>query len=159
MVCKSCGTPTFGPLCTVCKGERVERRTGEDRREDDATGFNVVPKRYGAQGRETIDQLRDAAGDLLKEALYAGCSHADAAFAVYCALTARKYHSRLGLKGPPEEDLQKAVWYEAMWEHVVDGGPDPRRYREGFRPYTRPCCERDTDFDGNCDVHPSLEDP
>lgn len=159
MVCATCGNHVSGPICPVCLGSRVERRADPVRREDDATGFNVVPRRYSAQGRETIDQLRDAAGDLLKEALYAGCSHADAAFAAYCALTARKYRSRLGLKGPPEEDLAKAVWYETMWAHVVNGGPDPRHYRAGFRPYTRPCCERDIDFDGNCDVHPSSEDP
>jgi len=105
---------------------------------DDATGFNVVPKRYEAGGREAIDQLRDAAGEVFRRAKEAGCSEDDAAFATYCWLTSRKYHLRLGLKGPPEEDRKKADWYEEMWAHVACGEPDPRRYRADYAPYERP---------------------
>lgn len=133
MKCQSCGRPTFGPRCAECAGERRLPPVA-----DDATGFHVAPARYSGQERETIDLLRDAAGALLREALAAGCSPGDAAFAVHCGLTARKYRSRLGRKGPPEEDLRKAEWYEQMWEHVVRGGPDPRSYRAGFSPYVRP---------------------
>lgn len=50
--------------------ESRERAAG--RRADDATGFNVAPVRYSAQGRETIDQLRDAAPALFAEDVRGG---------------------------------------------------------------------------------------
>lgn len=94
-----------------------------DRLPDDATGYNVAPKRYSAHGRETIDRIRDALGD--------------EGFVAYCRGTAMKYRDRAGLKGDADEDVKKAVWYETMAEHVVGNGPDPRAYRVGFAPYTR----------------------
>jgi hypothetical protein len=91
---------------------------------DDATGFNVAPKRYSAHGRETIDRIRDVLGD--------------EGFAAYCCGTALKYRDRAGLKGDAAEDLKKAEWYEAMHACVLFGRPDPRTYRAGFQPYQRP---------------------
>ncbi len=84
---------------------------------DDATGFHVAPSRYMAHGRETIDRIRDALGD--------------EGFAAYCLGAAMKYEDRAGLKGPAEEDMQKARWYRQMHDHVTTGTPDPRSYRKG----------------------------
>lgn len=91
---------------------------------DDATGFNVAPVRYSANGRETIDRIRDALGD--------------EGFAAYCLGTAMKYEDRVGLKGPAEEDAAKARWYRQMHACVTQGGPDPRTYRAGYEPYRLP---------------------
>ena len=103
---------------------------------DDNTGFTVAPLRYSAAGRETIDRIRDRAGDWFAEALAAGCSPADAAFAVHCAACALKYRDREGLKGPADEDERKAGWYTQMFDHLCGRGPDPRTSRPGFIPYT-----------------------
>jgi hypothetical protein len=105
---------------------------------DDNTGFNVAPVRYSAEGRETIDRIRDRAGDWFTDALAAGCGIADAAFAVHCASCAFKYRDRKGLKGPVDEDERKAVWYTQMFDHLCGRGPDPRSYREQYTPYERP---------------------
>ena len=91
---------------------------------DDATGFHVAPARYSAHGRETIDRIRDLLGD--------------DGFAAYCLGTAMKYEDRAGLKGPAEQDRQKAIWYRQMHACVTHGAPDPRAYRDGFVPYVRP---------------------
>jgi hypothetical protein len=95
--------------------------------QDDNTGFHVAPKRYSAAGRETIDRIRDLLGD--------------EGFAAYCLGSALKYEDRAGLKGDREEDLTKARWYREMHACVTEGGPDPRRYRQGFAAYQRPAPE------------------
>lgn len=106
----------------------------------DVTGYTKVPDRYAGDGlhsRETIDQIRDLAGEWLRRALVAGCSVEDAAFAVHCMSTAYKYRSRLGKKDSVEQDTAKAEWYEAMFKYVLGTGADPRSYRENFAPYVR----------------------
>ena len=130
---------TYGPAedATAASGKEAKTSASSPAPGPDDPCFDAVPARYGAGEREAIDQLRDAAGTLLLEALVIGCHPGDAAFAVHCALTARKYRIRKGLKGPPEMDLEKARWYEMMWEHVLGRGPDPRSYRAGFEPYRK----------------------
>lgn len=90
---------------------------------DDPAGFTAAPTRYTSQGRETIDRIRDQLGD--------------SGFVAFCIGNALKYEDRAGAKGNAEEDAAKARWYRNMVDHVVDGKPDPRRGRDGFKPYVR----------------------
>lgn len=106
--------------------------------EDDATGFNVAPSRYSAQGRETIDRIRDQVGRAFIRALERGLSVHDASFVAYCEGCIIKYSDRLGLKGDASEDALKAAWYTLMRDHALGLGPDPRTYRANFQPYQRP---------------------
>lgn len=91
--------------------------------QDSATGFDVAPKRYTAQGRETIDRIRDILGDN--------------DFIAFCLGNALKYEDRAGHKGDAGIDRDKARWYRAMMLHVGTGSPDPRSNRPGFAPYKR----------------------
>ena len=106
--------------------------------DDTPTGFDRAPDRYMGQGRETIDRMRDAAGELFERGLERGLSLGDAAFYVHCVLTAMKYEDRAGRKGDAREDNEKAMWYRRMANHLLGFGPDPRAARPGFQPYTRP---------------------
>jgi hypothetical protein len=90
---------------------------------DDNTGFNVIPARYNTGDREAIDLIRDLLGD--------------EGFIAYCCGNVMKYTLRAGNKGPAEEDLEKALWYTMMAQHVADGTPDPRSNRPGFKKYER----------------------
>lgn len=91
---------------------------------DDTTGFTAAPTRYTRQGRETIDRIRDALGDQ--------------GFIAFCVGSAIKYEDRAGLKGDPEGDVAKAMWYRQMVDHVRDERkPDPRAGRQDFQPYVR----------------------
>lgn len=94
--------------------------------DDTPTGFDRAPDRYMGQGRETIDRMRDAAGELFERATQHGLSIGDAAFYVHCVLTAMKYEDRAGRKGDAREDNEKAMWYRRMANHLLGFGPDPR---------------------------------
>lgn len=149
------GTPRQSCIvaCTEC-GARLE--TGEtwehsgkawNRRaevhRDSVDGADRKPDRYaGAEGRETIDAMRDMA---LAAAEGLGATDpdrvrrlADLLFAYHCDATALKYRQRTGKKGPAADDVRKAEWYEAMARHVRGQGPDPRHKRPGFEPYAYP---------------------
>lgn len=101
-------------------------------------GTERAPARYTAQGRETIDTMRDRAPAYFMEAaLCPGTSLGDASFYVHCRLTADKYRARLGRKEAVDatRDEACAVWYEQMAQHVLGKGPDPRENRPDFVPY------------------------
>jgi thymidylate synthase (FAD) len=91
---------------------------------DSAVGSDRAPTRYTAQGRETIDRIRD--------------SMSDDAFVAFCIGNAMKYEDRAGLKGSADEDTKKAMWYRQMAAYVVGGAEDPRAGRPNFVPYSRP---------------------
>jgi hypothetical protein len=57
----------------------------------------------------------------------------EAAVASHCRITAYKYRMRVGRKAgqPVEQDVAKALWYEAMADYLLGQGPDPREYRKG----------------------------
>lgn len=91
---------------------------------DDIIGREQAPTRYRRDGeREAIDLIRD--------------SMSDPEFIAFCTGNAEKYNRRAGLKGPAEEDLDKAAWYLDMAAHVEGTGPDPREDRPDFQPYQR----------------------
>lgn len=106
--------------------------------DDTAHGFDRAPHRYSAHGRETIDRMRDVAGELFERAMLHGLEPGDAAFYVHCVLTAMKYEDRAGRKGDAKPDHDKAIWYRRMANHLLGVGPDPRASRPDFQPYTRP---------------------
>lgn len=88
-------------------------------RDDDNTGFGSKPFRYSGDpsGKETIDIIREQLGD--------------AGFIAYCRGCVIKYRSRVGRKGDdPQKDVEKALFYQQMADHVSMGAPDPRSYRE-----------------------------
>ena len=91
-------------------------------------GQQAAPARYMGRGRETIDRIRDAYGDV--GALY------------FCLGNALKYRDRAGLKEQVDaaRDLAAADWYAAMARHLLDpeGAADPRASRPDFVPYARP---------------------
>jgi hypothetical protein len=74
----------------------------------------INPAHYKARPVEVIDQMR---------ALY-GVD----ALAIHCDLTAFKYRQRAGLKPgqPVQQEIDKALWYEALARHLRGHGPDPR---------------------------------
>ncbi len=84
-------------------------------------GFDKPPDRYTRSGRETIDLIRD--------------SMTDTEFTAYCKGQVIRYKDREGLKD--SDDLNKAHFYHLMYLHMLDGGKDPRAYREGFQDYIR----------------------
>lgn len=84
-------------------------------------GFESVPSHYEGE-REAIDVIRDILGKQ--------------GFISYCWGNMLKYKARAGKKGDYEEDYLKAKWYTEMLLHVQGQGPDPRRYRKDFVPYT-----------------------
>ena len=91
---------------------------------DSPTGTDAQPARYTrADGRETLDVIRDVLGD--------------AGFIAFCIGNAMKYEDRTGKKGDAEEDRKKARFYRQMAAHVRGEGPDPRSGRPGFVPYCR----------------------
>lgn len=106
--------------------------------DDSPTAFDRAPDRYMGQGRETIDRMRDAAGELFERATMHGLEVGDAAFYVHCMLTAMKYEDRAGRKGDARQDIEKSMWYRRMANHLIGVGPDPRAGRPGFKPYVRP---------------------
>lgn len=106
--------------------------------DDTAHGFDRAPDRYMGQGRETIDRMRDVAGELFEHATLHGLGVGDAALYVHCVLTAMKYEDRTGRKGDAAVDVGKATWYRRMADHLLGKGPDPRAERPGFQPYARP---------------------
>ena len=98
----------------------------------DSDGTATAPDRYMAQGRETIDRIRDRLGD--------------EGFIFFCRGNAMKYMDRAGLKdsATKERDLRCALWYRQMARHVrltsewgLDNVKDPRHERSGFEPYCR----------------------
>ena len=99
----------------------------------DSIGFSSAPDHYAGE-REAIDLIRDALGD--------------DGFIAFCLGNAMKYRLRAGKKGPTEEDLRKAEWYEAMRLHVLrpHGRPDPRSGRPGWSPYVQANTDRDQVF-------------
>ena len=100
----------------------------------DCTGFTGIPDHYAGE-REAIDIIRDALGD--------------DGFVAFCLGNAIKYRLRAGKKGPIEEDIRKAEWYEAMRLHVLrpQGHPDPRAGRPGFVPYVSAYVQANVDRD------------
>ena len=92
---------------------------------DSPAGFDRQPDRCtGADGRETIDAIRDELGD--------------EGFRAFCVGNALKYEARAGRKGDSVGDADKARWYRRMAAHVRGYGPDPRAGRPDFAPYCRP---------------------
>ncbi len=75
----------------------------------------INPLHYRPAGAmEVIDQMRLIYGDVAVEG--------------FCLCNAFKYRARAGLKEgqPVEQDIKKALWYEAMARFVRGVGPDPR---------------------------------
>lgn len=74
----------------------------------------INPSHYKSRVVEAIDLMRAAYGDT--------------AIISHCECTALKYRLRAGLKEgqPPEQDIAKALWYEAFARHLRGLGPDPR---------------------------------
>ena len=114
--------------------------------DDHNTGFQTAPARYSAGSRETIDVIRDALGQY--------------GFLAYCHGQVIKYEARAGLKGPEEEDREKARFYRMMHQHALGVGPDPREYR--VKPETDANAQADLRTDsewcfcpGICRVHPA----
>lgn len=98
---------------------------------DSITGTDRIPDRYaGADGRETIDTIRDAM--------------TDTEFVAFCYGNMIAYRARAGKKRYPDmswdestrADEAKASFYEDMAKHVLGRGPDPRQY-PGAVPYQR----------------------
>lgn len=81
------------------------------------TGWDKPPSHYDGE-REVIDLIRDAM--------------TDEQFEGFCLGNAIKYEQRAGLKGDPEGDHQKALWYRQMRVHVLVGRADPRSGRPGW---------------------------
>ena len=90
---------------------------------DHTLGFDEAPARYTAQGRETIDDIRDKLGD--------------AGFRCFCVGTYMRYDARAGLKGSRKRCEDKARWYRQMVAHLDGLGLDPRHRRPDFEPYVR----------------------
>ena len=101
------------------------------------TGFLEPPTHYiGADGRETIDVMRDtcraAARALLRDPSRTIDVYdlGDAIFALFCQVTALGYERRAGRKGDPAGDFAKERFYLEMSTHVLHGlVDDPRSGR------------------------------
>jgi len=115
------------------------------------TGFDKAPTRYMAQGRETVDRMRDRCREIVRDTLDAAglddfdpgsltAALGDAIFAAACDTHTMKYEDRAGRKeGVPEErDMGAAGWWRQMAHHVRDPKryPDPRAERPDFQLYT-----------------------
>ena len=126
-VCTTCGTVIRQCRCPGIK-KIVEKVCDSCSVDDSKTGFDRAPTRYMAQGRETIDRIRDELGD--------------AGFIAFCKGNEIKYTDRAGLKRGSDKEtcFRKAYWYAAMWHHVRDpkNCKDPRWGRKDFVPYERP---------------------
>ena len=139
--------------CTRCVDAL---RAGRAAAADTPHGFDRAPDRYMGQGRETIDRMRDVAGELFEHATLHGLGVGDAAFYVHCVLTAMKYEDRTVRKGDAAVDVGKATWYRRMADHLLGKGPDPRAERPGFQPYARPACARSACSDAHRSHHAPL---
>ena len=111
---------------------------------DSKVGDDRPPSRYTAQGRETVDRMRDLCRERAAEMAPPGNDPAevnvagDMIFTIVCETHALKYKDRAGLKEGEDAEVtaRKAAWWTAMADHVRGNGPDPRSDRtEGATHY------------------------
>jgi hypothetical protein len=105
-------------------------------------GHSRAPKRYSAQGRETLDRIRDRLHAFVEaHPEWVRDNPADAMMLGFALGNDTKYGDRLGLKEgvPSTRDEKAKAFYRRLAEHLRWPGvyDDPRSLRPDFEPYTR----------------------
>ena len=145
------GRAQDGTLATHMGGTWLGRVEPPGRQSTTDDGYDKAPTRYMAEGRETVDRMRDYCHVLAAEWLGLPDEKlhevADLLFEAACMTHAIKYQDRKGLKAGVDlqRDVAAAAWWNSMRLHVKDPAtnPDPRSTRPDFIPYVRPQIEVD----------------